>query len=552
VTTNTLITPTQLAKGALRRLAQRKAEPTPANFTRAYAEEAGQALPVDPPAPVAADTPSARDWATLLERLVRGLEVGHRQWSMARKKESLHHVLGANRSDAARLHKRLSGLLGSWEHDTPGVAVEVADPPAPGAVEVVDPMPDARPSSQTSAADGRRGRVVRELRTTVATALPGEEPRARELADELEALCGRIEREGATAPLADELGSLCQRIQRLFGTRHELLGELQALCRSLTDSITELAEDESWAQGQTRSLRDRLDMAHGVRAVRAARELLDETRERQRSLRTQQSVARQALKDVLRKMLTELGALDLGVGQFSEQVLGYADSVQSADSLEGLAEVVQQMVSESQAVHELVTATRERVQAAHERAQGLEARVRGLEDELRRLSDEAVTDALTRVANRRGLVNQFGIECARAQRAGAQTAPLAVGLLDLDNFKKLNDSLGHAAGDTALQALAARVSKALRPTDHVARYGGEEFVVLLPATGLEPAVDVLTRLQRQLSTALFVHEDREVFVTFSAGVTLWREGESLDTALARADEGMYEAKRSGKNRTCAV
>jgi diguanylate cyclase len=269
-------------------------------------------------------------------------------------------------------------------------------------------------------------------------------------------------------------------------------------------------------------------------------------------LRTQHSEARQAMKDVLRKMLTELGTLDQGIGEFSQQVQGYAESVQSAGSLDGLAAVVQQVVTASHAVQTLVSSTRERVQTEHERARELQERVRGLEDELRRLSDEAVTDTLTRVANRRGLNKQFDIECARALRAGVEIAPLAIGLIDLDNFKKLNDSLGHAAGDAALQALATRVSQSLRPTDHVARYGGEEFVVLLPGTGLPQAVDALTRLQRKLSAALFIHEEREVFVTFSAGVTLWREGESIDTVLARADEGMYEAKRSGKNRTCTA
>ena len=129
-------------------------------------------------------------------------------------------------------------------------------------------------------------------------------------------------------------------------------------------------------------------------------------------------------------------------------------------------------------------------------------------------------------------------------------APLAVGLIDIDNFKKLNDSLGHAAGDVALKSLAARVKEWLRPVDHLARFGGEEFVVLLPGTPVAEGQQVLTRLQRRLSAGLFMHEGREVFVTFSAGVSAWCPGETLEAALGRADEGLYEAKRTGKNRTC--
>jgi diguanylate cyclase len=152
------------------------------------------------------------------------------------------------------------------------------------------------------------------------------------------------------------------------------------------------------------------------------------------------------------------------------------------------------------------------------------------------------------VANRRGLAQAFELERARCGDNGL----LAVALIDVDNFKKLNDTLGHAAGDEALKALAAQVRTQLRPADHVARFGGEEFVVLLPATAVAEACEVLTRLQRSLSMGLFMHEGRDVLVTFSAGVTAWRSGESLDAAIERADGALYEAKRTGKNRTCTA
>jgi diguanylate cyclase len=100
------------------------------------------------------------------------------------------------------------------------------------------------------------------------------------------------------------------------------------------------------------------------------------------------------------------------------------------------------------------------------------------------------------------------------------------------------------------RSLAAAVRERLRPVDHLARFGGEEFVVLLPGTGIEEAQQALTRLQRSLSASLFMHDGREVFVTFSGGVTSWREGEALAVTLERADEALYEAKRTGKNRTC--
>jgi diguanylate cyclase len=205
------------------------------------------------------------------------------------------------------------------------------------------------------------------------------------------------------------------------------------------------------------------------------------------------------------------------------------------------------MVEESREVQSVVAQTQTRLQDEHARATELTDRVRELEDEIRKLSDEVSTDPLTQIANRRGLMRAFEAEQARVERQGT---PLAVGLLDVDNFKKLNDQLGHQTGDEALKFLARRVSESLRPVDVVARYGGEEFVVMLPDTPLEEAQLVLTRLQRNLSAEFFTHDTHKVFITFSAGVTTYRAGEAIEAALDRADVALYEAKRTGKNRTC--
>ena len=121
-------------------------------------------------------------------------------------------------------------------------------------------------------------------------------------------------------------------------------------------------------------------------------------------------------------------------------------------------------------------------------------------------------------------------------------------MLDIDNFKKLNDSLGHDAGDAALIHLVTVIREALRPQDTLARFGGEEFIIILPETPLEDAQKTIIRLQRELTKRFFLHENEKVLITFSAGVTDFRSGDTQVTVTKRADEAMYTAKKTGKNR----
>ncbi|HEX3142110.1 MAG TPA: diguanylate cyclase [Rhizobacter sp.] len=545
--------PPQLAKAALRRLVIEKLEPTPENYARAYYQEAG--APPPPAAPAVSKEESAAQGAalaSLIERVVRGVQRGGRQWTTARKKDSLQRVLSSSRSDVQRLQQRLGQLLAGWESDTIDGAVD------PEALQVVVEQPWGDPTQPAplmdaagpAAADERTPiwhELLASLGGTLQQALPAPPAPSAELAEELAALTQRIRERGPTVGQSDEVEQLCKRAARVLAHRHHLIDQLGGLCEKLTASLTDLAEDDSWAKGQCEAMRNEIEFGLTARSVRSVSELLDNTRERQKQLRVERAKARDSLKTLITRMLSELGELGSQTGRFHENLGRYAGVIEKADSLESLAGVVREMVEESRTVQSLVKVAQGKLQYEHERATDLSERVIELETELRRLSEEVSTDQLTKIANRRGLMQAFDAERARLEREGTQ---LSIGLLDVDNFKRLNDELGHNAGDTALKSLAEVVSKALRPMDLVARYGGEEFVVLLPNTPVAEGEQILTRLQRSLSGGLFMHEHKQVFVTFSAGVTAYRPGERIEMALERADEALYEAKRTGKNRTC--
>ena len=550
----------ELAKLAFRRLVRLQLEPTPDNYARAYAQESGVRVDAPPLAAVGTDAQVRAQgavWAVLTERVVRNLTRGGKQWTGTRRKESLRRVFDGSRSDAARLQQRLQALMKAWEEDLPADGVDlgegfeaIVDPATASASEAPVAVSDELSPATVSAAAWCD--MVVALEGTVRTALPQQEPSAAALAQRLDAVAQALARDGATAVHVAQVDTLCKQARQWLGQRHRLVLQLTALCRDLNGGMADLVEDGSWVQGQIDAVGACLQAEPGaepnLRAVRGASALLVEARQRQQGVRGERQAAQDALKSLIQNMLLEVGELGEHTGRFQLSTAAHVQAIEGASSLEGLAGVVKSLLADSKAVQAAVQLSSTRLQADRGRASELEGRVRELEGELRRLSDEVSTDALTKVANRRGLAQMFEAECARVLRDGGPG--LAIGLIDIDNFKKLNDTLGHAAGDQALKNLAAQVQARLRPTDHLARFGGEEFVVLIPGSPAAEAQQALTRLQRSLSEALFLHEGREVFVTFSAGVTSWVPGETLEDALSRADNAMYEAKRTGKNKTC--
>jgi diguanylate cyclase (GGDEF)-like protein len=151
----------------------------------------------------------------------------------------------------------------------------------------------------------------------------------------------------------------------------------------------------------------------------------------------------------------------------------------------------------------------------------------------------ARTDALTGLPNRRAWDEALDRELARANRSGS---PVCVALLDLDHFKEFNDRNGHPAGDTHLKEAAALWSSRLRSSDLMARYGGEEFSVLLTATDVSQAQDLVEMLRGCVPSG----------ETVSAGIAEWDGVESTDELLNRADRALYEAKRKGRNMTVSL
>ncbi|WP_309044991.1 sensor domain-containing diguanylate cyclase [Marinobacter sediminicola] len=186
----------------------------------------------------------------------------------------------------------------------------------------------------------------------------------------------------------------------------------------------------------------------------------------------------------------------------------------------------------------------EQLMAMKEKMVVMETHSEQMRGQMRKERERAVTDLLTQLPNREAWQERLSFEFNRWKR---YQYPLTVGVLDVDLFKRVNDSYGHKAGDRVLQLVAKEIKHRLRKTDFVARFGGEEFVLLFPETLPENAQVVLDKLRVHVSALPFHFGGDPVMITFSGGIAGFGPDDTEETVFDRADKALYLAKDSGRN-----
>jgi diguanylate cyclase len=564
--------PTEVARETIRRLAMQRIAPTPENYTRLYSEISGEEsghpatqmlarigaelarLPGNGAVearnlmaslkrqkwdevqtqflalvrPATGEPPA---WHVLLRDLLKQWELRHEGLPPGRKRDALDHVLDNSRSDPQKLFLRLGALIKSWS-ETPVARVtekNITLERAANEAELPQLLRDTLAQTLDFAVTNRLGYTPQ---------LSGEAARISQLYREAANLKDVNKATGA-------LQQLWIKLELRGESVDELMRGLLTLVKLLTRNVGELSSGDEWMKNQMERADALLKEPLDVKALQEAERGFREVAYRQGSLKTSLDSAKSALKTMVSLFIDRLGQLSESTGGYQEKFSKYAEQIEATSDMAQLSAVLSNLLADTRGAQADMQATRDELVRARANAQAHEERIQLLEQQLEEVGRLVKEDQLTSTLSRRGLEETYAVEEARAERSGS---PLTVALLDVDNFKQLNDKLGHQAGDEALKYLSQVLRQTVRPSDAVARFGGEEFVILLPDTDVTEAVNVMARVQRTLTRKFFLHNNERVLITFSAGVAVRGAGEARDALIARADTAMYQAKQSGKNR----
>ena len=600
----------EIAREVLRQLAMRRQLPTPDNYTALYNEIAGSAaaieiFPEKPLARLAAALPRKSNeelrlarrfetaieeqswaeintiildlveeacaehlaWPQLIRDLLTQLERSHSQLTPGRKRESLEHLLKSTTA-AELFYTRLQSLLRSWSQGADATEMLLADiPAAPAPLRSSTAMAAATAvlptTTETPTSANNQGRsptsaststptfnhdlqewIALLLDNTVATLLID----APELAAESASLAAEIRTlrtPEAIAGINARLRKFAYRLQFVAEDQVELRSALHHLLRLIIENIGEVVLDNRPLHGQVTALLDILGKPLNLRQLDDVERRMKDVIFKQGMLKKQLTEAQDRLKSMLANFVDRLADMSDETDTYHGTIETCAERITAAADISQISEVLEEVMTATRAMQLNSERSRDELHAMRGRLQETELEIERLQGELAQASDMVRIDPLTGMLNRKGMEEALDRELSRFQR---HQSSLCLVLLDLDNFKKLNDTLGHQAGDEALIHLANVVREALRPQDTLARYGGEEFVVILPETPLDESVTVVTRLQRELTRKFFMRNNEKHLITFSAGVAELGRDETPQQALERADQAMYLAKRSGKNR----
>ncbi|HTF96188.1 MAG TPA: GGDEF domain-containing protein [Cellvibrio sp.] len=248
----------------------------------------------------------------------------------------------------------------------------------------------------------------------------------------------------------------------------------------------------------------------------------------------ERAASRKLQDDVMREM-----------GELETSAAGATDINQLKDKVKSQLGNIRQAIDHYQHTDQAQLHLAQQLETLGAKIQSMEVEAEKNRTTLEKHRQKALQDALTELPNREAYNERAIAEVQRWQRYGRA---LTLAVFDIDHFKRINDTFGHQAGDRVIKVIGRSIAKRLREVDFFCRYGGEEFVALMPETDSNTALGVLEKVREAIANAAFNYKEQPISITVSVGLTEFKPNDNLDSAFERADQALYNAKSSGRNR----
>lgn len=449
---------------------------------------------------------------------------------------------------------KIQALVASWGSEQPSIEVpevdhtDISTSQEPSVLNTAPPiqhqLPDVNNNNEMLLAADWRDMLIRTIRLVVMPQFT-DVPSAAHRIEGLIKLAQEAKTREEVQQLNEALKSTLLRTEMQNDAQHRMQEALIQILRLIVSSMGELTIEDKWLHGQLAIVNEIISKPLNLDTVYNAESSLKELIFKQANIKPGLLAAKDTLRNMVSTFVSRLADITESTGSYQAKIQDYQNKISTTENISDLSGILESLVGDISVMNEDAKQSHVALQDTQKKVEDAEKQINELTIKLDYISEVAHEDFLTGALNRRGMDDAITREFDRADR---HHTAISLAMLDIDHFKKINDTLGHAAGDKALAHLAKVVKGILRSTDILARYGGEEFVVLLPGSKQDDAVTVVSGLQRELTKNFFLNNNERVLITFSAGVAERMPGEEIDSVLPRADAALYLAKQTGRNR----
>jgi len=339
----------------------------------------------------------------------------------------------------------------------------------------------------------------------------------------------------------NELFKLLNREEEFKQEKSELISTIEVFL----DSLKHFLETDELLRQKLRNLKEDIKNLDNIESIKRFKAEVKDLFVKLGVIERVLEEERKELKNIILLLAESLKEFLGNSNGFSQYLDNFIEKIKKTDDIGEIKKLKLEVIKTTMIVKENTEKIKKKLLMAEKGLKEVKERMNKLEEEIKKAKEKALYDGLTGAYTRAVFNDRIVKEVERAKR---EKKRLSLLMMDIDNFKKINDTYGHQMGDIVLKIIVSQMKKVIRDFDFLARYGGEEFVLILPETGDKLAKEVAERIRSKIEHTKFLYKGERIPVTISIGCAELKEDDSVESFIERADKALYEAKNSGRNR----